>query len=228
MTLILYDYVLSGNAYKARLLFALLNVPYESRAIDFHPGAEHKSPEFLKINPAGTLPVLTDGDLTLTDSASILVYLALRHDASGNWYPVSDPARCAQITSWLTFADLLTMSIGVARLHDMIGRPANIRKARAAAHKALRRLESHLVEQEFAGHRYLVGGEPTIADIACFPYTALAGDGGISLMGYPAIGRWLLAIRGLNRFVGMPGIHAMHGSAKAPEFDHLSGGQQGE
>ncbi len=223
MSMRLYDYVLSGNAYKARLILALLGVDYECTAIDFYPGNEHKSPDFLAINPAGTLPVLVDGDRTLTDSASILVYVALNHDSGRTWFPVEDAALCAQVTHWLTFADELTASVGPARLHDMIGRDANIEKARDRGHRALRCLDSHLVEQEFKGSPYLVGISPTIADIACFPYTALAGDGGISLMAYPAIGRWLLAIRRLEGFVEMPGIHALHGSAKEPNLKWKSG-----
>ncbi|MEP3277355.1 MAG: glutathione S-transferase family protein [Stappiaceae bacterium] len=224
----LYDYILSGNAYKARLILAFLDVKHESTAVDFHPGKEHKSPAFLAINPAGTLPVLVDGDHILTDSAAILVYVALNHDPAKTWFPVEQPTFCAQIVSWLAFAEQLTTSIGVARLHDMLGRDADIQNARATGHQALRRLDSHLVEQEFKGSRYLVGKTPTIADIACFPYTALAGDGGISLMAYPAVNRWLISIRSLDGFIEMPGIHALHGSDTAPDLPWQSGGSERE
>ena len=59
----LYDYPLSGNCYKIRLLLSLLDQPFETIPIDFHPGREHKQPEFLRINPLGQLPVIRDGDL---------------------------------------------------------------------------------------------------------------------------------------------------------------------
>jgi len=59
MKVTFYNYVLSGNCYKFRLLANLLNVSYESVAIDFHPGQEHKSEKLLQLNPAGTLPILS-------------------------------------------------------------------------------------------------------------------------------------------------------------------------
>jgi glutathione S-transferase len=49
----------SGNAYKVRILLALLRVPYESVLLDFAQG-EHKSPEFLRLNPRGEVPVIED------------------------------------------------------------------------------------------------------------------------------------------------------------------------
>lgn len=51
-------------------------------------------------------------------------------------------------------------------------------------------------------------GPPTIADIACFPYTALAGEGGITLAPYPNVLRWLERMKQLPGFISMPGIVA--------------------
>lgn len=56
MTFTLYNYVLSGNCYKIRLMAGLLNVPYDIVAVDFYPGMEHRAPHMLALNPAGTLP----------------------------------------------------------------------------------------------------------------------------------------------------------------------------
>ena len=210
MGLQLYDYILSGSAYKARLFMALLGVDYQPVAIDFHPGGEHKKPDFLAINPAGTLPVLVDGDLTLCDSQAILAYLAQKFDPTDTWFPTRDPGVTGRILQWLAFAGRLTDTAGAARLHDMLGRPLNIEKARKGAHKVLRELEAHLTEQGFRGETFLIGSSPTIADIACFPYTALSPDGGIEHDDYPAIRKWLVAIRRLPGFIEMPGIHRLH------------------
>jgi glutathione S-transferase len=56
----------------------------------------------------------------------------------------------------------------------------------------------------------LASDRPSIADIACFPYVALAPDGGVSLDAYPTIRLWSRALRSLYGFIEMPGIHRLH------------------
>ncbi len=210
MTLRLYDYVLSGSCYKVRLLASLLGVAYESVLVDFYPGNEHRHPDFLALNPAGTLPVLVDGDLVLTETQAILAYLASTKDPSGQWLPKDSPADLAKIMQWLAFSGRLTDTAGAARLHDMLNRPLDIEAARRGALKAFRELEGHLNERRFEGGIFLVEDHPTIADIACFAYTALSPDGGIEHDDFPAIRSWLYAIKSLDRFITMPGIHVLH------------------
>jgi glutathione S-transferase len=198
--MILYDYVLSASCYKVRLMAALLGKNLTLRAVNFHPAREHKSPEMLALNPKGTLPILQDGDLILTDSADMLRYLT----ADALDWRSSDDER------WLGFASDLNESLGLARLHDVIGYEADIDNARSDGITALRKLEEHLTEQRFDGMTFLTGATPTIADIACFPNTALAPDGGVSLDPYPSIRLWMRAIRSLPGFIEMPGIHRLH------------------
>ena len=73
--MILYDYVLSASCYKIRLMAALSGQKLELQAVNFHPAREHKSPEMLKLNPGGTLPILRDKDLIMTDSSDMLRHL---------------------------------------------------------------------------------------------------------------------------------------------------------
>ena len=101
----LYDYDLSGNCYKVRLLLALLGLTYQRHPVDFYPGREHKSAWFLALNPLGQLPVLEDDGLVLRDAQAILVYLASMYDSSGRWYPAGEPALLGVLSSWLMFAD---------------------------------------------------------------------------------------------------------------------------
>lgn len=207
----LYDYVLSASCYKVRLMAALMRVKLETEAVDFHPGRAHRSAAFRAINPAGTLPVLVDGDLTLTESTAMLVYLA-----RGPWLGAGPP-QTAQVQQWLAFSARLGSSLGMARLHDMLLYPGDIEALRLAGVEALRELESHLTEARFAGRIFLVGDGPTIADIACFPNVALAPDGGVSLDDYPSIRLWSRAVRALPGFIEMPGIHRLHELKPAPE-----------
>ena len=196
--MILYDYVLSASCYKVRLMAALLEVRLDLHAVDFHPGRAHKSPAMLALNPAGTLPVLVDGDLVLTDTAAMLAHLA-----QGTGWLDHDPR-------WLDMAGRLNASLGMARLHDMLHHSADITAVRRAGVLCLRQLEAHLTERRWTGQIFLYSGHPTIADIACFPNVALAPDGGVSLDDYPSLRLWLRAVRALPGFIEMPGIHRLH------------------
>lgn len=206
----LYDYELSGNCYKVRLLLHLLRVPYEKFTIDFYPGKQHKSEWFInEINPLGQIPVLLDDGVPLRDAQAILVYLASRYDASGSWYP-KDPRTCGDIQIWLAMADEITRTASAARLHDALGYTQfDIQACRTGAHAAFRVLDDHLAERQALGFTWLAGNSITIADIACFPYTALAGEGGISLDEFPALRQWLWSFRSQPRFMGMAGIMAL-------------------
>ena len=116
----LYDYELSGNCYKIRLMLSFLNLDYLSKKVEFHPGREHKSEKFLEINPLGQLPVLSDTNLVLRDAQAILVYLARKYDKKNIWYPIDDPEKLGLIAQWLSFGDLITGSSSAARLHDTL------------------------------------------------------------------------------------------------------------
>lgn len=207
-SMVLYDYILSPSCYKARLMAALAGVTLVLRAVDFHPGAEHRGPELMSLNPGGSIPILVDGDLVLTESSAILVYLAA-HAAPAFLGP-GDPATSARIQQWLAFSARLTASLGGARLHEMLHRPGAIDTLRASGVTALRELEAALFEQRLKAEPFLTGPTPTIADIACFPYVALAPDGGVSLDAYPSIRLWMRAVRALEGFIEMPGIHRLH------------------
>ncbi len=201
--MILYDYVLSASCYKVRLMASLIGVPLTLKALNFHPEKAHKSPDMLALNPEGTLPILIDGDDVLTQSPDMLRHLVKDNaDWLGN-----DPV---QTDHWLGFAAGLNASLGMARLHDILSYEADIDQVRRDGVTQLRQLEEHLTEQRIDGFAFLTGNAPTIADIACFPNTALAPDGGISLDPYPSIRLWMRDIRSLPNFIEMPGIHRLH------------------
>lgn len=203
----LYDYELSGNCYKLRLLLHWLELPCERVPVNFHPGREHKSADFLQhINPLGQLPVLADGEFLLRDAQACLVYLASRYDPGGSWYP-DDAQTRGLITLWLAGADALSRSVGAARQHYSFGMQADIPACLVLARATLRALDDTLAGQQAAGRRWLAGTPtPTIADIACFPYAALAPQARIDLRPYPAVQDWIHALRHRPGFIAMPGI----------------------
>lgn len=196
----LYSHELSGNSYKARLLLSLLGLEYELVPVDLMQG-EHRSPEFLKVNPFGQVPVLVDGETVIRDAQAILVYLA-RRSQSEAWLP-TDAEGLSRVVAWLsTTASEIRQGPEAARLYHLFG--AKTIDIELAQQKAARYLKT--IDDDLSDREWLVGDRPTIADIAAFPYIALAPDGQISLDPYPNIGRWLDRVKALPGFVGMPGI----------------------
>ena len=199
----LYDLPRSGNCYKIRLFLSILGIDYEKIPVDANAG-ELQTPEFLAINPNGLVPVLIDGDKTIYDSAAILIYLAMAH--GGDAWISSDPLKLGSIVRWLTF-EQAEGRYGLARaraiklqLRTPLVASGTFEESRMLAESALNTFEQRLSE-----HAWLVGGgTPTIADIACYPYTALITDAGIALEPYAAIGRWMQAIEGLPGYIALP------------------------
>ncbi len=195
----LYDRDISGNAYKARLLLALLNLPYERVNVDL-PGGENRKPEFLRLNPRGQIPVLEDDGRVFWDSTAILVYLARRYGGE-QWLP-TDPAAMAEVMQWLALAqNEILYGLARARAINLFKRPWNLEEAQAAGRRAL-----DVLQERLAGHQWLALERPTIADVACFPYAALAPEGGVSLQDYPAVRSWISRVQQLPGYEGMPGL----------------------
>lgn len=215
--MILYDYILSPSCYKVRLLASLLGAELTLRPVDFHPGREHKSATLLALNPAGSIPILVDGDLVLTESAAMLAYVAAQHGP--DWLAHNTPAAMAQQHQWLAFSHRLTHALGGARLVEMLHMDGDLAALQSQGVAALRELEAALFARRQTGSPFLLGDAPTIADIACFPYVALAPDGSISLDPYPSIRIWMRAMRALPGFIEMPGIHRLHELAPDPFED---------
>jgi glutathione S-transferase len=92
------------DARSFRALWALeeLGVPYELHLLPFPPRA--KAPEYLEINPLGTIPALIDGPTLMTESAAIVQYLAVRHAPNDLLVETGDPAYGAWL-NWLYFGE---------------------------------------------------------------------------------------------------------------------------
>ncbi len=196
----LYGHELSGNSYKAKLLLSLLSIEHEWIQVDLLKG-EHKSPEFLKINPFGQVPVLIDGDTVLADAQSILVYLARRYGGE-QWLPL-EALSLAQVVRWLsTTAGEVRQGPENARLYYLFNATSiNIDRAKQKAEFILTQLDKHL-----SNRQWLEFERPTIADIAVFPYIALAPDGKIDLFPYPHVLAWIDRVKQLPGYIPMAGL----------------------
>ena len=203
----LYDYLLSANCYKPRLLLNMLEVPHELVPVEFYPAREHQSAEFRRINPLGHIPVIDDDGFVLRDAHAILVYLAGEYDPARTWYPTADPRLLGEVTSWLQFAEGTTNTASAARLCVNFGYDFDLQACQAGAHRLLRALDEHLWFREQEGLSWVaLSAAPTVADIALFPDVALSEEGGISREDYPALRRWTERVQRLPSFVDMPGV----------------------
>jgi len=193
----LYRHALSGHSHRAQLLLSLLGLDAELVDVDLAAG-EHKQAEFLARNRLGQVPVLEDGDNVITDSNAILVYLAEKYDTSKTWSPV-DPVAAAEVQGFLSqAAGQIAYGPAAARLVNVFGAALDHKRAIEIAHNLLCILESHL-----EGRDWLVGNNPTIADVANYAYIAHAPEGDVSLQNYPNVCNWLGRIAALPGFVPM-------------------------
>ena len=201
----LYDYILSADCYKVRLLCALLRVTYTPVKVNVHPGHEHLSAEFIRINPRRSIPVLEDGEQRICDTNAILSHLARHHDPSGRWLPKDDKV-FDRVMEWLGFSAKELELLQTLRMRSITAAGEPTPAELVTAHAYLTMIEDHLAEGELTGQPWLAGETPTIADIAVFAPAALAADGGISLDRYPALWRWIDRVKRLDHFIVMPGV----------------------
>jgi glutathione S-transferase len=183
----LYDYLPSGNGYKARLVLRQLGLPYELVELDIKHG-ETRTPEFLAKNPNGRIPLLEiPGQGFLSESHAIISYLA-----EGSSLIPADRLDRARMWQWLCFEQYnLEPNIGTVRF--WIG---SLHRTEAELGDKLvekrRNGEAALavLEQGLTGRTFLVGERYSLADIALYAYTHVAPEGGFSLEPYPAIRAW--------------------------------------
>ena len=193
----LYHFPLSGHAHRARLFLSLLNVKAEIVDVDLAHG-EHKTPEFLKLNPFGQVPVLEDGDVVVNDSNAILVYVATKLGRK-DWLP-DDLASTTKIQKWLSVAaGEIAYGPCAARLVTVFGADFRAEEVIARAHRVLA-----LINAELDDHPFMTGETPTIADVALYSYIAGAPEGNVDLAAHPHVLQWLARIEALPGFVPFP------------------------
>ncbi len=195
----------SGNAHKVRLFLSILGLEYEAVDADY---GTLQSPEFRAKNPRGQIPTLEVDDRYIWDSQAILVYLARRYGGE-DWLP-TDPDGMAEVMQWLALSENeLLLGIAQARIgtrypagnEDLILVPLDRAKRYAARGLCV-------MEERLAARDWLALDRPTIAEMACFTYTALTHEAGIDITPYGAVTRWLDRVRSLPGFVAMPGMEA--------------------
>jgi glutathione S-transferase len=175
----------SGNCLKVKWVCDRLALPYTWVNIDTLKG-ETRTPEFLRLNSAGQVPVVEfDDGRTLAQSNAIIRYLAQGCD-----HIPADAFAAAKMDEWLFWEQYNhEPTIAVCRFQMVyLGKsasdldPDKVKRGYAA----LARMEHHL-----AMTRFLVGEAVSLADVALLAYTRVAHQGGFHLEGYAAVQRWI-------------------------------------
>ena len=191
----LYHHPLSGHAHRTRLFLALLDIPHELIHVDLAAGA-HKTPEFLRLNSFGQIPVLDDDGVIIPDANAILVYLAKKY-GKPDWLPET-PREAAAVQRWLSVAaGEIAYGPAAARLVTIFNAPFNPQEVIARAHRILA-----LIDDALTARDWIAAGEPTIADVALYSYVAQAPEGNVDTSSYGNVAAWLKRIESLPRFVG--------------------------
>lgn len=180
----------TSNGRKVSVMLEETGLEYRVHPIDLAK-KEQKTPEFLKMNPNGRIPVIIDQDgpgdapITIFESAAILVYLAQK---SGMFLP-EDRAQATKVVQWLMFqvAHVTPMSMQVMWLTREVerGNPApNIEVFRAETARIYGILDGRLEQSTYLADDY------SIADIATYPWILRHDYLGLGFGDTPHLARW--------------------------------------
>ena len=200
--LVLHEYSASGTCYKGRLTAAMVGATVQRREYDIMKG-ETRSPEFLaQVNANGRIPVLQAGDRFIPESNAACYYVA-----EGSSLIPTDPFDHADMLHWM-FWEQYNHEPNIATLrywmHSL--RPDNLDDLkrlqmpgkRQAGNAALTLMNEHLADRE-----WFVDSAMTLADIALFAYTHVAGDADFDLGRYPNVVEWIERVKGQPRYVAL-------------------------
>ena len=161
MTIKLYEFG-PTRAIRVRWTLQELGVDFQPIRVNLLAG-EHRRPEFLKINPAGKIPALVDGDLVLTESVAIVLYLAEKY--SEKRLLPTDLTERAEVNRWLLFAatELEQPLWRIARHTTLYPEDQRLPGDVILASQEFKEMAS-VLEQHMQGRQFLVGDSATVAD----------------------------------------------------------------
>jgi glutathione S-transferase len=174
--MVLYEFA-PTRSIRPRWVLQELEIPFDALTVDITKG-EQRTADFLQINPAGQVPVLIDGDLVVTESVAIAIYLADKFPHR-RLLP-TDPRQRADAYKWLLFAataleqPLWRMAKHTSLYPEPRRLPAEVDLAREDFLAIAGVAEQHLAIRE-----YLVGTSATIADFVLAYTLDWANEAGV-------------------------------------------------
>jgi len=200
----LYMHPASITSRPVRLLIAEKGLDVQQQVVDLFSGEHHKEP-FISINPNRLVPVLEDGDLTLTESATILRYLTDKYDMPEYPKDLKKRAKVNEIMDWFNsnFYRDWGYNLCYPQLFPHHKRPSEeghkiaIQWGSEKSAFWLKVLNDHWLGD---GRPYLAGNEITIADYLGGSITALGDMIRLDYSKYPNVERWLQRVKKLEKW----------------------------
>ena len=188
----IYGNPMSTCTRKVLATFAEKNVTPELSVLDFAKG-DHKSPEHMKRQPFGQMPVLEDGDFQMFESRAIMRYVD--ETLPGASLTPKDPKDRARMEQWISveMSDFTPHAMTFIQEHmfkPMFGHAGDPAKAEAVRPQ----LEAccEVLDKALAGKQFLLGDDVSLADIGFLPYIdyLLKTPGGNAITSRPNLNAW--------------------------------------
>ena len=213
----LHAFAQSGNTYKVALLLQALRQPWTAIHLpfaDFAAGIQRSDTWRQDVNPMGEIPVLEVGEKKLWQSAAIMLFLADQHGAYGG----QSADEHQDVLRWMFFDNhKFTSYLATLRFLKSFGGtapdPAVAKFLAGRVDNAFGIVEKHLSNRE-----YIVGSQPTIADMSLCGYLYYPSEESGYDIGksYPAMARWLARLKTLPGW--KPPYEMLPGEQVAPRW----------
>ena len=190
----IYGSDLSTPANKVRFAANAIGLKYEYKRVDLRAG-EHQKPEFLKLHPAGKIPVIDDDGFVLFESNAIIKYLALKNNSP--LYP-KELKEQATIDQWIDFGSHHAGQAMAKVVYNRLIAPLrNVPVDEHSLKEGLTFLDRFLpiIDQQLGKNKFLAGDRFTLADINLLTILDPAEVSSIDLGKYKNIVKWRNALR---------------------------------
>ncbi|QSQ11351.1 glutathione S-transferase family protein [Myxococcus landrumensis] len=152
------------RATRPRWLLEELGVPYELVPVDVHQ-REHKTPEYLRIHPMGSMPALEDDGHAIFESAAILLHVADKFPEKG-FAPAAGTVERAEYYQWMMFC-MATMEPPLSAYSAHSRFLPEVDRVPGEAERGKKRFTdiAKMLEEKLQGRSYIVGERFTAADV---------------------------------------------------------------
>jgi glutathione S-transferase len=187
--LTIYGFNFSSPSNKVRFTANALGITYDYKQVNLMAG-EQKSPEFLKINPAGRVPAIDDNGFKIFESTAIIKYLADKNNSP--LYP-KDLQKRAVVDQWIDFSNIhVQAAINRITFNRVMYKFLNVSIDERSLNDGLKFVGQFLpmLEKQLKENKYLAGSEMTLADINLLAVLDPAEMSSIDLSAYPSLIAW--------------------------------------